>query len=168
MSLNNNYLKHITSERTRLHDAIIPTEVKSKPQNEKLCTFCKRDMMEPYLRPDSRFIDENGKDNGGMKPNTWYWKCPTCGEHYEMPTQQETTKRGYKQKNPITSKLSMHLGTYDRIAQSWDRRKRRKSGLDGAELDDDLKDEIYRAYGATDGVSLVDEREYHYDERGLS
>jgi len=52
--------------------------------------------------------------------------------------------------------------------QSWDRRKRRKGGLASTELDDDLKDEIYRAYGATDGVSLVDEREYHYDERGLS
>jgi hypothetical protein len=145
MSLNNNYLQHITSERTRLRDATIPVEVKSKPQNEKLCTFCRRDMMEPYLRPPNRFIDANGLDNGGMKPDTWYYKCPTCGEHYEMKTQAEGPKRGYKQKNPITSKLSMHLGTYDRIAQSWDRRKKRKGGLDeSSELDDDLKDSIYK------------------------
>jgi hypothetical protein len=166
MSLKENYLQHITSERTRLHDAIIPTEVKPKPQKEKLCTFCKRAMMEPYLRPDSRFIDENGKDNGGMFPGKWYWRCYTCGEHYEMPTQQETTKRGYKQKNPITSKLSMHLGTYNRITQSWDKRKKRKS-LSGEE-EEDIND-ISNWLGYTpQSVEVVDSREYHYDGRGLS
>jgi hypothetical protein len=163
MSLRENYLQHINLERLKVHDATIKVEVKPKPQKEKLCTFCKRDIMKPYLRPASRFIDENGRDQGGMKPNTWYYKCDTCGEHYEMPTQQESNKRGYHIKNKVISSLPMHLGTYDRINQSWDKRKRRRSNLS-----EDDRDDIQKAFGATDGVSLISEREYTYSEGGFS
>jgi hypothetical protein len=166
MSLNNNYLQHISLERTRLRDATIkPVD---KPQQEKLCTFCKRDIMKPYLRPTSRYIDQNGLDNGGMKPGTWYWKCPTCGEHYEMPTHQESNKRGYHIKNKVITSLPMHLGTYDRINQSWDKRKKRKGGLEGGELSDDDREDIYRAFGSSgEGASVVSEREYTYDGGGF-
>jgi hypothetical protein len=149
------YLRGVKRERDKLRDGTIPKKVPvtSKPQTEKLCTFCKRDMMESYLRPPNRFLDENGLDNGGMKPNHWYFKCPTCGLTDLMPTQQETTKRGYRTKNTVVNSLPMQIMTITK--------KRKPSGLS-----EEDKSDIYRAFGATDGVSLVDEKTTYTDTQG--
>lgn len=165
MSLNERgYLHQIDIERTKLHDATNTTiEVKSKPQQEKLCTFCKRDMMQPYLRPSSRFIDENGLDNGGMKPDHWYWKCPTCGEHHLMPAAQDSSKKGYKTKHTVISKIDMHLGTYDVHKQSWDGRNRKRRP--GQLSDDDNEELAQFGYGGRGGY-VVNETTRTMDESG--
>jgi hypothetical protein len=64
-------------------------------------------------------------------------------------------KEGYKTKHSVTTKLPMHLGTFDP-------RKKKKRGLN----DEDVSD-IGRYFGSSGaGVSKVDECTYYTDSQG--
>lgn len=139
------YLHKIIVERDKLRDARIPkTEVNPKPQGNKLCSSCHQSLAEPYLQPASRFVDANGIDNSGFKPNHWYWRCSNISCNYKelMPVAQEqTTRKGYRTKNTVVNNLPMHLGTIGK--------KRRPSTLNEFDEDDRKQLAAYLGYEPT-------------------
>lgn len=144
MSIGTDYnspYRKMVNEKNRLIDATIkPVNVTPNPKGAKLCPNCHRAMMEPYLQPPSRFVDENGVDNNGFKPNQWYWRCSLlqCNHRELMPVTPEPNKKGYRTKNTTLNKLPMWLGEPGSPGRR--RRSRNPTGINSSEVDrDDAK-----------------------------